>query len=63
MRKIVLLGLMIILIGGLLVVYSVSQINIIDIENQYIPTRGVLILGFVLMVGGGLFTLSPFGRK
>ena len=56
-------GLLVILIGGLLVVYSVSQTNIMNIENPYITLREVLIIGIVLMMGGGLFALSPFGRK
>ena len=62
-RKIVLVGLLIILIGGLLVIYSVSQTNNVDIENSHAIMRGVLILGIVFMMGGGLFALSPFGRK
>ena len=62
-RKIVLVGLLIILIGGLLVVYSASQTNNLDIENSHVLMRGVLILGIVFMMGGGLFAVSPFGRK
>ena len=62
-RKIVLVGLLIILIGGLLVIYSVSQTNNVDIENSHAIMRSVLILGIVFMMGGGLFALSPFGRK
>lgn len=62
-RKIVLVGLLIILIGGLLVIYSVYQTNNLDIENSHAIMRSVLILGIVFMMGGGLFALSPFGRK
>ena len=63
MRKIVLVGLLIILIGGLLVVYSVSQTNNLDVENSHVLMRDVLILGIVFMMGGGLFAVSPFGKK
>ena len=62
-RKIVFVGLLIILIGGLLVVYSISQPNNLNVENSHVLMRGVLILGIVFMMGGGLFAVSPFGRK
>ena len=63
MRKITIIGIFIILFGTSLVAYSMSQSGNIGIENEYLIARGTLILGFVMMVGGGLIALSPFGRK
>ena len=62
-RKTTMIGIFIILFGTSLVVYSISQISNIDMENRHLIARGTLIIGFVMMVGGGLITLSPFGRK
>ena len=63
MRKITVIGIFIILFGTSLVVYSISQTGNMDVENRHLIARGTLILGFVMMVGGGLIALSPFGRK
>jgi len=63
MRKTTMIGIFIILFGTSLVVYSISQTSNIDMENRHLIARGTLILGFVMMVGGGLIALSPFGRK
>ena len=63
MRKITVIGIFIVLFGTSLVVYSISQTGNIDMENRHLIARGTLILGFVMMVGGGLIALSPFGRK
>jgi hypothetical protein len=63
MRKITVIGIFIILFGTSLVVFSTSQIGNADMENGHLIARGILILGFVMMMGGGLIALSPFGRK
>ena len=63
MRKIKLIGIFIILFGTVLVIFSVSQSGDVVLESEYLTIRGIVILGFVMMVGGGLITLSPFGRK
>ena len=63
MRKIKIIGIFIILLGTVLVTFSASQSGNVASESEYLAIRGILILGFVMMVGGGLITLSPFGRK
>ncbi len=63
MRKIPLIGILVVLFGIILVSYFVNQSGNVVLENEYVNDRGILILGFVLMVGGGLIALSPFGRK
>jgi len=63
MRKTTVIGIFIILFGTSLVVYSISQTGNIGMENRHLIARGILILGFVMMMGGGLIALSPFGRK
>jgi hypothetical protein len=63
MRKITVIGICIILFGTSLAVYSMSQTGNIGMENRHLVARGTLILGFVMMVGGGLIAMSPFGRK
>jgi hypothetical protein len=63
MRKTTMIGIFIILFGTSLVVYSISQTGSIGMENGHLIARGALILGFVMMMGGGLIALSPFGKK
>ena len=56
------MGILIIFFGIALVAYSMSQAGNIDMENMYLITRRTLIIGFVMMVGGGLISLPPFGE-
>ena len=63
MRKIVFGGIVVVLIGFVLILYSIIQTGSFDMADPYPIKRGVLILGFVMMAGGGLIALSPFGKK
>jgi len=63
MRKITMIGIFIILLGTSLVTYSMSQSSNIGMENGHLIARDTLIPGFVMIMGGGLIALSPFGRK
>ena len=63
MRKIVFCGVIVIVIGFVLILYSIIQTGSFDMADPYPTKRGLLILGFVMMAGGGLIALSPFGKK
>jgi hypothetical protein len=63
MRKITLTGIFIMLFGIFLVSYAVTQSDGIILEYDYLIMRAILILGFVMMMGGALISLSPFSRK
>ena len=62
-RKMTLTGILIVLSGTALVSYSVTQYDGIALEHDYLTMHAILILGFVMVVGGALISLSPFGRK
>jgi hypothetical protein len=56
-------GIVVMLLGIALVFYSASQFDGIMMNDEYLITRAIMILGFVMITGGGLITLSPFGKK
>ena len=63
MQKLMMVGIAMIVFGAIFVFYSVVELDAVIMNNEYLTIRTIMILGFVMMMGGGLITLSPFGRR
>ncbi len=63
MRKVTMSGILIIVLGAIFIFYSIIESDVVTVNNEYLTVRAIMILGFVMLMGGGLITLSPFGRK
>lgn len=63
MQKTMMVGINIIALGAIFVFYSIVEFDAVIMNNGYLTVRTIMILGFVMLMGGGLITLSPFGRR
>ncbi|MCH9657892.1 hypothetical protein K0U27_04200 [archaeon] len=63
MQKLTMVGIAMIVSGAIFVFYSVVELDAVIMNTEYLTVRTIMILGFVMLMGGGLITLSPFGRR
>lgn len=63
MQKLMMVGIAMIVFGAIFVFYSVVELDAVIMNTEYLTVRTIMILGFVMLMGGALITLSPFGRR
>ncbi len=63
MRKIALVGIFVVLLGAVLVSFSAYMSMQESSGYDALIVRPLMIVGFVMMLGGGLISLSPFGSR